>query len=218
MLVLGIDEAGRGPVIGSMIIGGVLDTDRASIAYSEMGCKDSKLVPPEKREELKEKILSRSKEARFIEVSASEIDFLRGRMSLNEIEAKKMAELVQMFDEKPEQLIIDCPDTIPDNFLRRLHKYLGPNINAIIEHKADVNHPIVSAASIIAKCERDDSVRRLEERYGPLGTGYPHDPLTKKFLEECFQSTGKFPSCVRKSWETARVFQERKCQKMLSEY
>ena len=218
MLVLGIDEAGRGPVVGSMMIAGVLDTDRSNIAYSEMGCKDSKMLEPGERERLSEKIRKRAKEIRFVEIPADEIDFLRATISLNEVEAKKIAELVGLFDEKPDKLIIDCPDTVPANFLRRLQKYLGPGVNAVIEHKADVNHPIVSAASIIAKVERDKSVRKLEKSYGPLGTGYPHDPLTIKFLEKCFADSKKFPPCVRKSWLTAQAIKDREFQKTLGDY
>ncbi|MCD4740000.1 ribonuclease HII [archaeon] len=208
----------KGPVIGSMMIAGVLDTERSSIAYSEMGCKDSKLVPPEKREKLAENIRKRAKQVNFVEISAKEIDFLRSTISLNEVEAKKIAELVGLFDPEPEKLIIDCPDSIPANFLKRLHKYLGPNINAVIEHKADYNYPIVSAASIIAKTERDASVRKLEQQYGLLGTGYPGDPRTKKFLRDCFAERGKFPPCVRKSWETAKAFYDKKNQKTLEGY
>ncbi|MCD6414440.1 MAG: ribonuclease HII [Candidatus Diapherotrites archaeon] len=218
MLILGIDEAGRGPVIGPMVIAGVLDTEHSSITYSQMGCKDSKMLSPNSREKLAEKVMKKAKEVRTVEIPASEIDFLRATMSLNEIEAKKVAELVLSFDEKPDKLIIDCPDVEPARFLRRLQKYLGPEVKAVLEHKADVNYPIVSAASIIAKVQRDSSVRKLENMYGPLGTGYPHDPLTKAFLEKCFSEDRKFPSCVRKTWITAQEFFNKEYQKSILDY
>jgi ribonuclease HII len=216
--VLGIDEAGRGPVIGSMILGGVLDTENSSITYSEMGCKDSKMVAPKKREELNEKIRKTAKEARTVEVTASQIDFLRASISLNEIEAKKIGELVQSFDEKPDKVIVDCPDTQPKKFERRLHKYLGTDYEFVIEHKADVKYPIVSAASIIAKVERDRLIKQLEKRYGPLGNGYPHDELTIKFLKDYFAENKKFPSIVRKSWMTAKTMKEMHLQKKLGDF
>lgn len=218
MLTLGIDEAGRGPVLGPLVLAGVLDTERSSITYSEMGCKDSKLLSPKERERLAKKIKEKAKEIKIVEVPASEIDFLRASMSLNEVEAKKIAELVLSFEETPDKLIIDCPDVDPSRFLRRLQKYLGPKINAVIEHKADLNYPIVSAASIIAKVRRDLEMRKLEMRYGPLGSGYPHDPLTRAFLEKCFSESKKFPSCVRKKWVTAQEFFDKEYQKSLLDY
>ena len=173
--MLGIDEAGRGPVLGPMTIGGVVDTVNSEITYREMGCKDSKLLTPKRREELDKKIRNTAKEVAVIEISAKEIDSLRKIMSLNEVEAMKMAELIQSLENKPDKIIIDCPDTEPSRFLQRMRKYLGPDFNAVIEHKADVNYPIASAASIVAKVKRDEWVKETEEKYGVIGSGYPAD-------------------------------------------
>ncbi len=218
MIVLGIDEAGRGPVFGPMTIAGVVDTEQSEVNYREMGCKDSKDVPPKKREELAEKIRKTAKEIAVIEISAKEIDSLRKIMSLNEVEAKKIADLIISLNVKPDKIIIDCPDTIPENFINRLRKFLGPDFNAIAEHKADAKYPICSAASIIAKDEREKWVERTKEKYGEIGSGYPADPITKQFLRQYFEETGKLPPFARKSWDTCKRIIEAKLQSNLSEY
>ena len=122
------------------------------------------------------------------------------------------------FENKPDKIIVDCPDTEPRKFIQRLHKYLGTEIEIIAEHKADVNYPIVSAASIIAKVERDKVIERLKKKYGNIGSGYPADPLTVKFLEDYFSKHGKMPPEARKSWDTAKRFEDRLYQKKLGEY
>jgi ribonuclease HII len=200
-----------------MVIAGVVDTERSQINYKEMGCKDSKLLTPKKREELYKIINESAKEIISIEISAGEIDRLRSIMSLNEVEAKKIADLILSLKEKPDKIIIDCPDTEPKRFLNRLRKYLGPEFNAVIEHKADVNHPIVSAASIIAKVNRDNKIQEYKKMYGNIGSGYPADPVTQKFLETFYAEHEKLPPITRKSWETSKRFLAKKEQSTLSE-
>ena len=215
MLVLGIDEAGRGPVLGPMTIGGVVDTEHSEISYREMGCKDSKMLTPKRREELNKKIRNSAKEVVVVEISAKEIDSLRKIMSLNEIEAKKIAELILSLKNKPEKIIIDCPDSQPSRFLQRMRKYLGPDFNAVIEHKADVNYPLASAASIVAKVQRDEWVKRTTEKYGPIGSGYPADPITHEFLKNWLEEKGKLPPFARKSWDTSKRMESEMLQSRL---
>lgn len=201
-----------------MIIGGVIDTEQSEVSYREMGCKDSKMIAPKKREELDKKIRNAAKEVAVIEISAKEIDSLRKIMSLNEVEAKKVAELIQGLENKPDKIIVDCPDTEPKRFLNRLRKYLGPEFDAVVEHKADVNYPIVSAASIVAKVERDNWVKKTEAKYGPLGSGYPADPNTQEFLKKWFEEKGKLPPFARKSWDTSKRMESEKLQAKLGEF
>jgi ribonuclease HII len=216
MLVLGIDEAGRGPVVGSMVIAGVLIDDSKCARLRKMGVKDSKQVPPEKREKLDPQIRKMAVEVHHIEVSAQEIDEKRKRMSLNELEALKMAELIEKFETKPEKIIIDLPDPDGNMFINRIKKYIDLDMTVIAEHKADVNHPEVSAASIIAKVERDREIAELEKKHGiTLKTGYPHDPFTIEFLEKL---QGEAPDFVRKSWDTFKKVLDRKYQKKMSEW
>jgi ribonuclease HII len=218
MLILGVDEAGRGPVVGSMILAGVMIEETDESKLKRMGAKDSKLVPPKKREELYTKIKKLANETHFIEVTASEIDERRKRMSLNELEAMKVAEVIEMFRRKPGLILIDLPDPDGGKFIRRIEKYTELPCKTIAEHKADMRYPVVSAASIIAKVERDRSIRRIEKEHKIcLRTGYSHDNDTIKFLEEHIKK-GEFPDFVRKSWITAQRIQDKKFQKKLLDY
>ncbi len=201
-----------------MVIAGVVDTDRSQVNYKEMGCKDSKDLTPKRREELYDVIKANAKEIVSLKISADEIDQLRGIMSLNEVEAKKIADLIMSLETKPDKVIIDCPDTEPSRFLQRLRKYLGPEFDAVVEHKADVNHPIVSAASIIAKVDRDRKIEEYKKKYGDIGSGYPADPVTKAFMETFYREHGKLPPIARKSWETSKRFLANKEQSTLDSY
>ena len=215
MLVLGIDEAGRGPVIGPMVIAGVLDTDKSEKSYKEAGCRDSKLVAPKRRKVLDKLIRNSAKDVKIEVISAQEIDKLRKVMSLNEVEAKFMADIIQGVRPKPDKVIVDCPDTQPERLLRRLAKYLDDKYEIVAEHKADVTYPIVSAASIVAKVERDKRIEKLYKKYGDFGSGYPADPKTKAFLDAYFKKYGKVPAEARKSWETSKRLVNAKFQTTL---
>ena len=217
-LILGIDEAGRGPVIGDLVIGGVLVDAEGETQLHKLGVRDSKLLTPKQREQMKKEIKKIAVEHHTVSISAKEIDELRKRMSLNEIEAMKMAELIEKCKKKPVHILIDLPDPTAEGFLKRVRKYthLDHKIKLTVEHKADENYPVVSAASIIAKTERDRKMRLLEKRAGvKLGNGYPHDPDAIAFLEKC---KGKLPDFVRKSWITTQRIQDKKFQKKLEQW
>jgi ribonuclease HII len=200
MYVAGIDEAGRGPVLGPMVmtiaVGKVEDLDK----LKELGVKDSKLILPEKRRELYKK-LKKMLEFKTISVSAAEIDKRRKIESLNIIELKTSADLINFIETKLERVYVDCPDINPDKYKEKLKAYLEKNHKLIVEHKADMNYLIVGAASIIAKVERDLSMVKLEKKYKlELGSGYPHDPKVVAFLKT-LNGNEKFPF-IRKSWQS----------------
>ncbi|MBI1973799.1 ribonuclease HII [Candidatus Micrarchaeota archaeon] len=218
MLILGVDEAGRGPVIGSMFIAGVLVDSKDEPSLKAAGVKDSKQVPQKKRAVLEKLIKSMAKEIHFIEVTAMEIDSKRRFMSLNELEALKISQLIEFFRAKPDRVVVDAPDPIAGEFLKRIRRYTKIDAEIVCEHKADVNHPSCSAASIIAKRERDKHTRAIEKKFGVrVGNGYAHDPEAIKFLEKCMHGKG-YPEFVRQSWETAARVREQKTQKKLAEF
>ncbi len=210
MLVLGIDEAGRGPVIGPMVIAGVLLDEEAEEEFNLLGVRDSKLLSPKKRERLAKEIKKKAVEVQVISVPAAEIDKARKRMSLNEIEAAKMALLLKKFKNKPEKIIIDLPDPTGFALIKRISKYVDLKAEVIAEHKADSKYVAVAAASIIAKTERDKAVERISKEHGEVGSGYPSDPRTVKFLEKHKEEEMKF---VRYSWSTARRILGKKKEK-----
>jgi len=197
--VLGIDEAGRGPVIGPLIIAGVMIEDGKE---AELGAvKDSKLLKHKDRVSLYHQITAHS-EFKIIEVSPREIDEAldenNKEMNLNWLEAHKQTEIINHFNQ--DIVVIDCPHPVPKKFEEYLKKLISKkNIKYIVEHKADVNYPICSAASIVAKVRREEEMARIQKQYGDTGPGYPANPATQKFIKENWK---KHPEIFRKSWST----------------
>lgn len=220
MTVLGIDEAGRGPVLGSMFIGGVLVAQDELDALEELQLKDSKELSDEQREDFVPQITDIAADTHVTEVTASEIDELREIMSLNMIELNGFARIIERFD--PDKVVIDLPEPDADRFVKKLRNEIDGDttgIEIIAEHKADENHPIVSAASILAKSSREHHVATINETYGvDVNTGYPHDEQTLTFLETYVQEHGQLPEEARESWSTAQRIIGENQQKGLSDF
>ncbi|MBI5354900.1 MAG: ribonuclease HII [Candidatus Aenigmarchaeota archaeon] len=207
-MILGIDEAGRGAVIGPLVLCGLLINDGDEKTLKEMGVKDSKLLSPHRREELEGKIKPVAKDFMLVAIQAHEIDSLRTIKNLNEIEMDKMAEITNLL--KPSKVIIDCPESNTAKFTDNFRRKLKVGCEVVAENYADKNYPVVGGASILAKVLRDKSIRMLEERIKEsVGSGYPSDPVTKSFLEK-LSRRGDYPDYVRKSWITAIRLQEQK--------
>lgn len=208
--VLGVDEAGRGPVIGSMFIGGfVVDEDDLE-KVEDLGVKDSKKLSDSRRENLAEK-LRKMGEPFLKEITASEIDDLREVMSLNEIEIQGFTDVIERSD--ADKIIVDLPEPDGDRFIRKMKNELPARFedrDFTAEHEADDNFPIVSAASIIAKSARENHVDELKKKYGyDFKSGYPHDKPTIEFLEKYVEEKGELPMETRRSWSTAeRILKE----------
>lgn len=218
MLIAGIDEAGRGPALGPMVLAIACIEKSHEEKLVELGVKDSKVLTPKEREFQRPEIEKIVKEYGFAFVQANEIDDLRVRKSLNEIEAMKVGELLNNLKHKPEIVYIDAPDVVEANFSKRIKKYLSFETILKSEHKADVNYPIVSAASVLAKTERDLAIKELEKKHGKIGTGYPHDPLTIDFIKKWVEKKGKLPDFARKSWQTNIDIMDGKLQKKLNNW
>jgi ribonuclease HII len=197
--VLGIDEAGRGPVIGPLIIAGAMIEEGEEKLLGEV--KDSKLLSQKKRVELWDTITKVAK-YKIIKVSPQEIDSAveskDKSMNLNWLEAKHQAVIINEL--KPDKVIIDCPHPIPEKYEAHLRNLLdNKNIIFVCEHKADLNYPICSAASILAKVVREEEMAKIQSEYGDTGPGYPANPTTQKFIKENFK---KYPEIFRHSWST----------------
>jgi ribonuclease HII len=203
---VGIDEAGKGPVIGSMFVAGVLNFE----GLEKLGVKDSKRLSPAKREHLAKRIEDAT-EVYVVEMTASEIDERRKRCTMNEIMVERFSDVIKHFH--PDRAIVDAADVKPERFATNLRanyeKAGGGEIEIISEFKADDRYPLVSAASIVAKVHRDRSIRALEANIGAeIGSGYPADPKTIQFLKEVLKGRefDDIPSYVRKSWKTVHSF------------
>jgi len=199
--VMGIDEAGRGCVIGPMVLCGVVVRHDMLDALAEIGVRDSKAISPQRRESLYDQI-SAIAEASFIaKVSPRRID----RENINAIGLRETARMIDAA--KPDEVYLDAPVRgrgIP-RYCQKLRTMLtDPEVVLVAENKADQNYPVVSAASIIAKVTRDNVIKELHGEYGDFGSGYPSDPRTKEFVTECYTRTGGFPEIVRQKWLTVR--------------
>ncbi|MDO8624855.1 MAG: ribonuclease HII [Candidatus Diapherotrites archaeon] len=204
MNICGIDEAGRGPCIGPLVLGAVVIEKVDEEKLREIGVKDSKQLTPAKREEMAPLVRAASLEHATLAIPPSELDDLMDRKSLNEIEAMKIGQLLNQLRHKPEVCYIDSPDTIAANFAKRIKPYLSFQCRLKTEHKADIKYPVVSAASILAKVDRDHAITALEPIWGKLGSGYPHDPATISFLEKYVAHHKRLPSICRHKWETSQ--------------
>ena len=216
MLIAGIDEAGRGPCLGPLTLGIALIEKNNEEKLIELKVRDSKELTAYQRNSIYSKLNEALKNFSFLNVSAEELDSLMQRKSLNEIEAIKIAELLNSLNEKPEIIFVDSPDPIQENFAVRIKKYLGFKVKIIAEHKADSTYPIVSAASIIAKVQRDKAINELKKEFGEIGSGYSHDEVTIKYLKEFIKQNNALPFFARKKWETTqRLMNEKFQQKLL---
>ncbi|QQG39352.1 MAG: ribonuclease HII [Candidatus Aenigmatarchaeota archaeon] len=217
VLVLGIDEAGRGAVIGPLVVGGALIDERDVQKLKDLGVKDSKLLTPEKRERLYAELKRVLKDYVTIHISAKEIDESRERKNLNQIEAEKMAEIIRGLG--ADVAYVDAPQVSTGKFRAYLEALAKNHTKIIAENKADVTYPIVSAASIIAKVERDWEIEKIKRAVGvDFGVGYTHDERTIAFLKTLLDQHGEFPDYVRKSWITSEKLKEAKQQKKLKDY
>ena len=206
MLISGVDEAGRGPVIGPLVIAGVSIDENDLPKLVNLGVKDSKLLSPQRRETLASQIKKLALKCHIVWLSPAEIDRVVERRrklhKLNRLEAQAMAKVITVL--KPDVVYVDASDILPDRFAEHIAENLSFSPKIICEHKADVNYPIVSAASIIAKVERDKVISKLQKKHGNMGCGYPSDLNTIKFLEVWIRNFGDYPDFVRKSWKTAK--------------
>ncbi len=216
VIVCGIEEAGRGPVIGPMVMAGVTIEDKDEERFREIGVKDSKLLTPERREALFDRIKKMAKDIDIVILSPKDIDdtLMHPTMNLNWLEAVTSANIINKL--KPETAILDCPSPNLQAYSDYVRKNLkDKSIKIISEHKADVNYPVVSAASIIAKVTRDREIKKIKDKIRKdFGSGYPSDPRTVKFLAENYDKYDK-ESIFRKTWISYKRVAGKKKQKDL---
>lgn len=206
MLILGIDDAGRGPVIGSMFLAGVLLEKNVEKELKAEGVADSKTLTHINRMRLAGIIKDASKNFKIVEATTEQIDHaVNSGLNLNTLEAIKTAEIINSLLTNVKEhvkVVVDCPSVNTSAWKTTLSHYLkDKDIELHCEHKADANHVSVSAASILAKCAREESLIHLKKQFGDFGSGYPSDPYTKEFLKKSGKKH-KDSGLFRKSWAT----------------
>jgi len=215
-MISGIDEAGRGPCFGPLVVAGVLVENDTELV--RIGACDSKQLTPKQREQLSPLIKNAVAQYELIVLPASDIDDLRRTMTLNELEVFVYSKIIEKL--KPDVCYVDAVDVNEGRFGRDILSRLSFKPRIISEHKADSRYPIVGAASILAKVTRDEHVQKISQELEPalnlpLGSGYPADPITKRFLETWVERFGSLPPYVRRSWDTCqKVMQNHKTKRL----
>jgi ribonuclease HII len=206
--ILGIDEAGRGSVLGPLVVGAFLVPRDRLDALRRTGAKDSKALSGAQRAEVYA-ALREVGDCRTIVLPPSEIDRFVARRGLNQLEARAFARLVREL--APDVAHLDACDVNAARFGRTVRALAGREARIVARHHADRDNPVVGAASIVAKVERDRAIAALAESIGEeIGSGYPSDPRTVAALRRHLTSDGDVPPWVRRSWKTVqRVMPER---------
>ena len=206
MLVAGVDEAGRGCIIGPLVVAGVLVKEENLPVLRQLGVKDSKLLSPKKRESLFSEITRLAEKHYVVKLSPSEIDRAvecrRKLHKLNRLEAQTMTQIINTL--KPDEAYVDAADVLEERFKHHIQEGLTVKVKITSRHKADKIYSVVSAASIIAKVERDKEIAALKGVYGNFGSGYLTDQKTMRFLKQWLRTHADYPSCVRQSWKPAK--------------
>jgi ribonuclease HII len=214
-VIAGIDEAGRGAVIGPLVIAGVSILEGEEEKLKRLNVRDSKMIAPRVRERLAGEIEKMAKDVVVIKVEACKIDtYQKQGINLNRLEAMKFADIINLIG--PDKAIMDAPEN-PEKLKPFIRKMLqSKDIELVAEHKADSTYPVVSAASIIAKVHRDREIEELKKKYGNIGPGYSSNQITIQWMKDYMEKHGRLPECVRHSWQTTKNIKGEKKQSRLS--
>lgn len=200
MQVCGVDEAGRGSLVGPLVIAGVTISKSKLRALKKMGIRDSKELNPAARELLYKKIIKFVDEYYVAKVFPKTIDTSVKRHDLNGLEAKYMAKVISKLN--PGISYVDSCDVNPSRFGKVVSQKSNSKVRSY--HKADSRFVIVSTASIIAKVQRDREIAKLRKKHD-LGSGYPSDKKTIHFVRAYIHKTRQVPDFVRKSWKPVQL-------------
>ena len=198
-MICGVDEAGKGPVIGPLVVAAVAVNNAKDIA--NLGIKDSKQLTKSKRKELANLIKEKFNFAVEI-IEPRIVDEYRRRNKLNELNREAFERLISKLD--PNVAYVDAADVNENRFGSQIKASLTnkKNTDVISMHKADAKIEVVAAASIIAKETRENEIEKLKDKIGDFGSGYPSDERTIKFLKSFYADNGKWPTGTRESWKT----------------
>ena len=217
VVVCGIDEAGRGPIIGPVVICGIVIEEGSEKKLVDLGVKDSKLLTPLQRSRIA-KVLEKEYKFHRIVIQPAEIDSAVEKndgLNLNWLEAKKATEIINEL--APDKVIIDCPSPNTKAYTSYIHEGVEKKqVSLVCVHHADRDFPVVGAASILAKVERDRIIDEIKKKIKvDFGSGYIADPKTKAFVEKYWN---KFTEIFRHSWAPYKAIASSGKQKGLGEF
>ena len=199
----------KGAVIGPLVICGLVIDKKDETYLKEIGVKDSKELSSNKRNEIAEKIEKVARNIIILRVPPCKIDSWREMdRSLDLLEAKKIAEIIEL--SKVNKVYLDALTSRPKKFGNLVKSFLkNKNVEIVAENFADKKYPVVSAASILAKVERDKAIEELKKELNyNFGIGYPSDERTIEFLKKILKKRKRWPRFVRKSWVTSELIKE----------
>jgi ribonuclease HII len=202
-----------------MVIAGVKILKRDEKKLIRVGVKDSKELSPKRREELAKKIEEIAKDIVVLRVQPCKIESYRAKgINLDKIEAMKMAQIIDMLDGS--KIYVDSLEQNTEKFKNLILSFLQKkDYNLVVENYLDESIPVVSAASIIAKVNRDEAIKEIERKVGqPIGVGYSHDFKTIDFIKKLIKERKELPNFVRKSWITTKELQKQTWQKKLKDF
>lgn len=208
-----MDEAGKGSVLGPMVIAAVGVSSEN--VFAEVEVADSKLLSPKVRERLYITIRKRFRVA-TIRIDAHEIDEIRTGMTMNACVARAHAQAIDKLS--PAIAYVDACDVNAFRYADMVKSHLETSCEVVSEHNADQTFKVVSAASIVAKVTRDRAITALSKKYGEIGSGYPSDPVTIAFLSAYIDEHKCPPPIARKSWKTVIAMLGKKQQSQLSQF
>ena len=201
MQVCGVDDAGRGSLVGPLVIAGV-SLDKTKIRkLRSMGIKDSKKLSPAQREKLYKKIIKFADAYYVAKINPSTIDKSVLKHGLNNLEAKYMARVISKLN--PSISYVDSCDVNPSRFGKTISKLSKKN-KIKSYHHADSRFVIVSAASIIAKVNRDREIKKIRKNHD-VGSGYPSDAKTIGYVKQYISYKNEIPNFVRSSWKPVQL-------------
>lgn len=191
-------------MLGPIIVAGVCVTKKSIPEMVEKGIKDSKLLSPKKRQVLFGHVVSVAESICVCRINIEDIDFHVFRNNLNLLEAEAMA--ITIRNMKSDKTYVDSCDVNPSRYQRTIKSFLKQNNTKLVSmHHADRLSVVVSGASIIAKVIRDSEISKIRIKYGDVGSGYPSDKKTIKFVKEWFRQKNQIPPFARKSWKPAQM-------------
>lgn len=212
-MICGVDEAGKGSVLGPLVVAGIGVS--APERLDGLGVKDSKQLPPKERGRLYTEIRRRCRVA-TVTISAQEIDAIRAEMTMNACVARAHAQVIAKLS--PACAYVDACDVNCFRYAEMIRGHLSSPCEIVSEHHADERFAVVSAASIVAKVVRDREIAKLAKTYGEIGSGYPSDPVTIRWLREYIGKHPRPPPIARRSWKTVGALLEKKAQSSLADF
>ncbi|NMC61152.1 MAG: ribonuclease HII [Candidatus Methanofastidiosa archaeon] len=212
MDICGVDEAGRGPVIGPLVVASFSIPEERISEVESLNVKDSKKLTPKRRIELFPEILKLSNNYLFKIISSDYLNSEMKKYTLNEIELKAFIDVIIGLKNPLRRIFCDSCDVNTNRFSQNIKIGIldyHPESEVIASHKAEDKYPVVAAASILAKVKRDELIRNIEEEIGVnIGSGYPNDPKTRSFLEDYYKKNNSFPDFVRTEWKTLKSIKD----------